>query len=59
MNVSKLGQNSRRALIDVAVNNDHAGVGARGWRTTSYDKPRVAFAKPKRGAKPQGMWGLF
>ncbi len=54
MNISKLGQNSRRALVDVAVNVDHSSSGARGWRGTSTDdKIRVAYAKPKRAAKNQ------
>lgn len=55
MNISKLGQNSRRALVDVAVNVDHnSNSGARGWRGQSTDdKIRVAYAKPKRGAKNQ------
>lgn len=54
MNISKLGQNSRRALIDVAVNVEHANSGARGWRAQSADdKIRVTYTKPKRGAKGQ------
>jgi len=58
MNISKLGQNSRCALIDVAVNND-ASSGVRGWRGQSTDdKIRVTYTKPKRGAKNQNEPGL-
>lgn len=56
MNISKLGQNSRRALIDVTVNAEHNSM-SRGWRNQSADdKIRVSYtAKPKakRGAKGQ------